>query len=372
MASKLSQDQVINKCHIIHENKYSYDKFVYKGSRDRSIITCPIHGDFEQIIYNHLNGAGCPKCGRINTINKQSLSQEKFIQKAKEVHGDKYLYDKVKYCGMREKVTITCPIHGDFEQVIGTHLSGCGCFKCGIENRSNKRSLTLSQFIQKAKEVHGDKYLYDKVKYCGMREKVTITCPIHGDFEQVAQNHLNSGCKKCGHISGGLKQNLCVEQFIEKAKEVHGDKYLYDKVKYCGMREKVTITCPIHGDFEQLPYNHIFNESGCPSCSNNFSKPEEELRQFIQSLIPSAYKTSRGEIIPKQELDVFIPSRKIAFEFNGRYWHEHIDAEERDERKRQSCQKLGIQLHEIWENDWNNHKEKTKQKIREIIFGNKT
>ena len=52
-------------------------------------------------------------------------------------------------------------------------------------------------------------------------------------------------------------KTLTTEQFIEKARSIHGDKYNYSKVNYINNKTKVTITCSEHGDFEQIPYNHL-------------------------------------------------------------------------------------------------------------------
>jgi hypothetical protein len=56
------------------------------------------------------------------------------------------------------------------------------------------------------------------------------------------------------------------EEFIEKAKIIHGDKYDYSKTEYNGCFEKVCIICPEHGEFWQSPNNHL-NGSGCSKCS---------------------------------------------------------------------------------------------------------
>lgn len=58
------------------------------------------------------------------------LTQEEFIERAKKVHGDKYLYDKTIYSGALKAVTISCPVHGDFQQRAATHLNGSGCMLC--------------------------------------------------------------------------------------------------------------------------------------------------------------------------------------------------------------------------------------------------
>lgn len=122
---------------------------------------------------------------------------EEFIVDAKKVHGDKYDYSKTDYVNTRTKVTIICPIHGSFEQSPNVHLQGCGCPKCA----GNVIAMTKEEFIKKAQEIHKNpdgtpKYTYDKVDLA--HAKVIITCPVHGDFEQLYNDHLKGcGCNKC-------------------------------------------------------------------------------------------------------------------------------------------------------------------------------
>ena len=184
---------------------------------------------------------------------------ETFIQKAQFVHGDKFGYDKAEYVNAKSKITITCPIHRDFQQTPSDHLNGYGCRDCYFDsNRSN-----TDEFIEKSKLVHGDKYSYEKTEYTGSKSKLTITCPIHGDFEQKPNAHLSGhGCASCRYDSD--RSNT--EEFIQKTKEIHDNKYSYEKTEYSGALTKVIITCPIHGDFQQLPNSHL-NGRGCPSCA---------------------------------------------------------------------------------------------------------
>jgi hypothetical protein len=123
---------------------------------------------------------------------------EQFILESKEIHPDKYDYDKTSYIRRDSDVTITCPTHGDFEQRPGNHLNGQGCPKCGLLKCTLSGTKSSSSFIEEAKSVHTNLYSYDEVEYTGAHEKVTITCPIHGNFEQTPANHLSgSGCKMC-------------------------------------------------------------------------------------------------------------------------------------------------------------------------------
>lgn len=125
------------------------------------------------------------------------------------------------------------------------------------------RRMTREEFIVKARAVHGDKYDYSKVEYVNNNTNVVIICPEHGEFQQTPHNHLKGkGCWACA----GVKP-LTQEQFIEKAKAVHGEKYDYSETIYERNNRKVKIVCPLHGEFWQVPMTHL-KGVGCPACGN--------------------------------------------------------------------------------------------------------
>lgn len=133
------------------------------------------------------------------------------------------------------------------------------------------RKLTQEEFIEKVSKAHSNKYDYSKTKYIDSNTNITIICPEHGEFKQSANNHLyrKQGCSKC---SG--KYSYTTEEFIFKANLTHNNKYYYDHVVYKNNSSKVLITCPVHGDFEQRPNDHLSNR-GCPHCSKNGFKAFE-------------------------------------------------------------------------------------------------
>ena len=69
---------------------------------------------------------------QISILNAVDKTQY-FINKATDVHKGKYTYEKAAYTGTKNKVVVTCPIHGDFEQEAQAHLQGKGCTKCKNE-----------------------------------------------------------------------------------------------------------------------------------------------------------------------------------------------------------------------------------------------
>ena len=252
MPKKLTTEQFIEKARKVHGDKYDYSLTKYIGRHYKLKITCPEHGEFEQVAGTHLNGSKCKLCPRKKY--KESTT-EKFIEKARKVHGDKYDYSLVEYIGCMDKVKIICSKHGVFEQVASTHLSGSGCVNCP------RKKSTTEKFIEKARKLHGDKYDYSLVNYISAVDKVQIICAEHGVFEQVASTHLSgSGCVKCS------KNLITKKQFIEKAREVHGDKYDYSLTEFTNWNSKTKIICPEHGEFEQVPSTHLRGGNGCKGC----------------------------------------------------------------------------------------------------------
>ena len=264
MAKKLKRTEFIDKAIKKHGNKYDYSKVDYINSQTKVCIICPEHGEFWQTPNNHLNGKGCSKC------TKQCTDTESFINIAIKIHGNKYDYSKVDYINSQTKVCIICPEHGEFWQTPGNHLAGKGCNKCKYITIHNKRAKNKKDFIQQAIKVHGNRYDYSRVEYFNNNTKVCIICPEHGEFWQNASSHLQ-GCE-CPKCKGGIKYSQ--QEFIEKAKNIHGDKYDYSKVNYINCKTKVCIICneidefgEKHGEFWQIPSNHL-KGCGCSKCAN--------------------------------------------------------------------------------------------------------
>jgi very-short-patch-repair endonuclease len=245
---------------------------------------------------------------------EHKLTTKDFIEKARKMHGDKYDYSKVNYIDSRTAVCIICPEHGEFWQVPTSHLSGKGCGLCA----GNK--LTEKMFIEKAKQVHGDKYDYSKVEYKGCKTKVCIICPEHGEFWQSPNNHLNGNtCPKCSKISNlekiKKKSGSNLETFIEKARKMHGDKYDYSKVKYTNNNTPVCIICPEHGEFWQKPNKHLQGHN-CPIC--NESKLEEKTRLILKENNILFESQKKFDWLGRKSLDFYLPDYNIAIECQGR------------------------------------------------------
>lgn len=289
----------------------------------------------------------------------KKMTNEEFIVKSKLKHGDLYDYKYTNFTNVRNKIDIYCKIHGSFTQTASSHLSGSGCKKCKYDNLKLKFSSNTDDFIKKSNIIHLNKYKYINSQYINSYESIKITCIKHGDFLQKPYKHLSGqGCPKC---SGKYKTN---EEFIKKAQNIHKNKFSYNLVNYINSKTNVIITCNQHGDFSQLPNNHIQGQ-GCPKC--NTSKSEYKITEFLNNnnikfimehtYIDCCYKR-------KLPFDFYLPAYNLCIEFDGEQHFKsikHFGGEKRlliqkikDNIKTEYCKNNNIKLLRIPYYDFNN------------------
>lgn len=346
IAQSKGTEEWIKQAKEKHGDKYDYTKTEYINNKTKVCIICPIHGEFWVNPYKHISrGDGCPECSK-----KTKLTTDIFIKRSNEAHNNFYDYSKTDYINYSTKVIITCPIHGDFTITPNKHLLGQGCPKCRYIKSANGRRRTLEEVIEKANKTHNNLYDYSLItEYKNDRTKYPIICKEHGVFYQTMNNHIcfKEGCPVCGKIKCNEKRRYTQEQWIEKAKDVHGGKYDYSKVKYQGSDNKVTIICPIHGEFEQSPTNHLFGQ-GCPICRQ--SKLEIEIENLlIENNVEYETQKTFDWLKHKRNLylDFYLPKYNVSIECQGKQ-HFNVDSFkgetyeiiiERDKTKKELCDK---------------------------------
>lgn len=265
MPKKLTTECWVSAVRAIHGDKYDYSKSVYTRMTDLIVITCPIHGDYKQRARDHARGSGCHKCGLLSAAKSRQVGRDAFIAKARTVHGKTYSYEKVIYKTNRHKVVITCPEHGDFRQTPSNHLNGFGCTPCGRSRTAAIQRSNTTEFISKAKILHGNRYDYSDSVYLGAKTGITILCVKHGYFTQEATHHLSgAGCYRCSLIV------ISNDEFVSRSRAVHKNRYSYENSIYTGSANKVAVNCSVHGLFYQSAGVHLAGH-GCPACANEVS-----------------------------------------------------------------------------------------------------
>ncbi len=197
----------------------------------------------------------------------KKLTTEKFINKSNIIHNFKYNYNLVEYKGIKEKVSIICPIHGKFLQIAASHLKNHGCSRCYFDLHTESLLSTIEEFTNKANLIHKNKYDYSNSEYINSKTKVKINCPIHGEFKQTPSDHLSGRtCNECSKISRAKLHTHTTEIFVQKANKTHNFKYNYSLTTYIHGRKKIEIICSsCKNHFNQTPNSHLSGK-GCPHC----------------------------------------------------------------------------------------------------------
>ena len=208
-----TQEQAIEKIKAVYGDRYCCSKVVYKGTKKKVIITCPIHGDFAITPDHIFRGIGCPSCG-----GTKKLSAEEFIAKSESIHGKKYDYSNVKYINNRTKVEIICRKCGKkFMQAPFDHIQGKGCPFCSSSAGENMVASTL----EKMKISFINQY-----RFSGCFDKRTLPFDFYlPDYNTVieyqgVQHYKNVPVFKDGKNEiqrrDGIKRKYCIDNNIKE------------------------------------------------------------------------------------------------------------------------------------------------------------
>ena len=370
-STRTTQEEFIKKCKEKHGDNFEYDRTVYNKQSDIIEIYCNNHkGYFFQTAKDHLRkqGSQCNVC-----YGKKLLTTEEFIEKSKKLYPDRLDYSLTKYVNSSEPVTLKCLLHGEFTTTPALHLNtSIGCRECNKAKKHTKESV-----LEQAKLKHGDLYEYDLSDYKNISSKVKLKCEKHGWVSVLASSLLRNG--KCPKCHGALD----TEEFINRSKNIHGDKYGYEKVNYTKLTEKVeiycndcknyyfqkpsehldgcgcnlcrtterktqeqfikeankfhnnfynydktvyvnnksmiTVHCPIHGDFTVQAKSHL--KTKCRKCDkSSTSFPEQYIYFVIKNTYPE-FTIQNGFKILNKELDIFIKEPNIGIEYDGKRYH---------------------------------------------------
>lgn len=332
----LTEKEFIDRCKKVNP-QFNYNKIEFTKLHGGFVYPiCKKHGQFK------FNAVGistkpikCPECDR----EERFLA---FVDKAKNIHGDKYEYILDTYKTNKIPMSIICPVHGEFKQAPGDHLKGWGCSKC-----SGRYKPTTKEWIEKAKLVYNNLYDYSKVNYIDNKTPVTVICPKHGEFYPIPKNHLKgiSGCPKCNDILKHNKYSKTTEQFIQDAIKIHGNKFDYSKVNYYNKETPVIIICQKHGEFKQSPNAHL-SGAGCPKCKNkNQTILFEKLTKSFENL--QFNYEARVKWLEGQRFDIYNEQFNFAIEYDGEQHYQIMDhfggesyfelIQERDVLKNNKC-----------------------------------
>jgi len=300
----------------IHEDKYDYSlvRPEHVINRDSNIpVKCKkCENIWYPPIHSHIRGkTGCRNCS-----GKIPWTLERFVERSKQIHEEKYDYSMVTnehIHGKDSKVPIKCKkCHYMWTQTIHSHTY----HKQGCPNCVKKAPVTYETFIQRCIEKHGSKYDYSQVTKDHIRNnksKIPVKCTVCNNtwYPRIDQ-HMNGG-HRCVTCFGNLPWTL--ETFVQRAKEIHKDMYDYSLIASYhvnGYKSKIPVRCnKCKGVWKPCINDHINKTSGCPRC--NFSKGEIACANILEKL---------GIVYEPQFFIDTLPNRRYDFMFeynNVRY-----------------------------------------------------
>jgi len=293
----MTRNKFLEKARLIHGYKYQYPN-LEENIMQMDIIDVLFNGViYHQRVVKHFDGRQPER-----KVSKKTTDQ--FISEAKSVWGDKYDYSLVIYENSRTKVKI---IYDGitYEQYPNGHLQ-----EYPVEGYLNQ-----TIFIEKSIKKWGDKYDYSLVNFKGPRIKVKIL--LDGIiYEQSPYNHLKYAPEKRNRRTNG--------EFVEESNIIHDNKYNYSKTIYTLSTKKVIITCPLHGDFSQLPSRHLV--SGCSKCIE--SKAGKEIMKFLKKYDVKYHRQHKFKYRNQLPFDFYIPSIRTCIEFDDdRHFNPNISYE---------------------------------------------
>jgi len=191
-----------------HAGRFDYSEVVYIDANTPVQIICTEHEPFHAKPKSHLyaQSGNCPRCYQETrghswkrTGERQRLSREEFVRRARARHGSAYCCDDVQYVNFASKIVLTCPLHGPFLMAPEKHLAGQGCKRCAHGRLSQRRRLRIWALMARISEVHGlGHYDYDLRGYVNFHSHIRVRCARHGWFEQEIGAHLSGhACAMC-------------------------------------------------------------------------------------------------------------------------------------------------------------------------------
>jgi hypothetical protein len=291
----------------------------------------------------------------------KKLTQEQIVKRFNEVHNNFYDYSKVNYVNDGTKVTIICPVHGEFQQRPADHARlRQGCPTCGFEKQLlSKKRHDIDKFLNILEKRTSSEFVnnldFSNAVYKSMHTKLELFCKKSNiKFTQVPSSLiLGICCSKCNKQKRLFKTSSSkLESFITRARKKHGDLYDYSQVEYTGYKSHVNIICKIHGVFKQRMTDHI-GGNGCQACG--FSQGESSIVVWLKER--GIDHIHQHKVIIDQSVhwfDIYVPKFNLIIEFHGLQHFKPVSffggkkyfkiLQKRDQIKKEYCEKMNIKL----------------------------
>lgn len=316
-------------------------------------------------IYHRTDGRKCPYCSNKRVLVGYNDLKTLYPDIAKEWDSEKNTGINIHefVIGSKQKVWWKCShCNHEWQASIKSRTKrSSGCPKCARIKRGKTRHKTelangeplndpllLAEWDYERNELGPENYLP------GSNESVYWKCQTCGyGWKAVISNRaqLKRGCPCCANKVAVAGKNDLATTHPDLTKEWHPTKNgkLTPQQVLAGSRKKVWWQCPVGHEY-QASLLHRSHGTNCPVCNSGrqTSFAEQAVFYYIRKVFPDAQSRVQGIIGRRMELDIFIPSQRLAIEYDGVFWHK-TEKRDRELYKYQKCQERGIKLWRIKE-----------------------
>ena len=387
MAKKISKEEFIARSNNIHNNKYDYSKVEYVNNKTKVCIICPEHGEFWQPPKNHLLGQGCPICGKEIARKCKRNNYQNFIDRFINTFGDiaEFPYINDEYENKNSIITYVCKKCGKMHKKVASYIFAnktiCECYRVKeprqnivFEHKPNISSRLISADVieSRIKELYPTIEMIGKNDYKNTSTKVLFRCTsCNNEFYRKPNtflcSKLKTPCPICTKKQLHKEKTKTNEDFINDIANIYGEGKYTLLSDYISSDCKVKLKCNDCGRIFEKEANSFLQHNGCPYHNCNSSYKEKELFSFIKGMCNDAINNDR-KTLDGYELDVLVPSKQIAFEFDGIFWHnENNKTNDYHLNKTIICNNKGVRLIHIFEDEWINKKNIWKSMITNIL-----
>ena len=356
------KDHPSEVCRQWHPDNPSIEDFTHASNKKVKWI-CESGHEWEATVNSRTKGNGCPKCPR--EIKPGSSLKEKRPKLIGSWHPDNPPMETVSY-GSQKKYKWVCEEDGRVWVASALNRSkGSGCPYCAGKLTIPGKTDLPTLFPELSREWNDDADIRDVPTNSSKSYKWKCS-EGHVWSAVVANRTRGAGCPVCYQqsVTGIRRVRISLR---ERFPELDLERVSLDGDVSVNSGEKLEWCCQM---------GHIYvarisdrtrldgKSTGCPRCANSgTSRAEGFIAEYIESLGFNAVRNCRQTISPK-ELDILIPDKNLAIEFNGLYWHtENVVGRTYHYDKWLACKKAGIQLIQIWEDNWDRQEDVVKRMV---------
>ena len=370
---KYKTDSFLKTCHELFHDMFDYSKTEYVNKTTKVKIICKKHDfEFSQIPDSHIRGfSGCKLCSleKLKNTNLEKYGHEFAIQnketkdKSKKTNLEKYGHEfPTQNSEVREKTKST-----NLEKYGCEYVSQLPEFKDKMLN-----TIKITNLEKYGTECCFGNKSVRKSRADTMIKRYNTTFPLSNP--DIKQKLFDTNMKKYGVkcvLSIPTLYNKTLETRKFKTKQDYISKlpsnFILTKFDY---KSTVCLFDTITQQTLELPfqafYLRIKNNINLYESSPSTSVSENEVYDFIKQYVEC--EQSNRSILNGKELDIFISSRNMAIEFNGLYWHSELHKSNNYHlNKTEECEKLGIQLIHIFEDDWLYKQDIVKSRLKSLL-----